>query len=50
MDSHTYDNWVLIKKKMEESGNTSNHFYKRACEIVRTGKDPFSHILNHGKK
>lgn len=40
MDSRTYENWMKIKKTFEESGNTSNMFYKRACEVVKTGKDP----------
>jgi len=46
MDQHTHENWVRIKKAFEESGNTDNHFYKRACEIVRTGKDPLSKFLD----
>ena len=33
-------NWQTIKDKMEESGNTDNHFYKRACIIVEGGTDP----------
>jgi hypothetical protein len=40
MDHHTINNWVKIKKTMEESGNIDNMFYKRACEIVKTGRDP----------
>jgi hypothetical protein len=46
MDAHTHENWVKIKKSFEASGNTNNHFYKRACEIVKTGKDPLAHILD----
>ena len=42
MDQHTYDNWVKIKESFEESGNTDNMFYKRACEIVKTKVDPMS--------
>jgi hypothetical protein len=45
MDQYTYDNWLKIKHKFEESGNTNNHFYKRACEIIRTRKDPFETYL-----
>jgi hypothetical protein len=45
MDQHTHDNWVRIKKAFESSGNTNNMFYHRACEIVRTGKDPLHHYL-----
>ncbi len=40
MDDHTYRNWVKIKETFEESGNTDNIFYKRACEIVKTKQDP----------
>lgn len=46
MDQDTYNNWVKIKNKFEESGNTENHFYKRACEIIRTKKDPFERHFN----
>ena len=45
MDQHTYDNWVRIKETFESSGNTDNMFYKRACAIVKTGKDPLSKML-----
>jgi len=45
MDDHTKKNWQKIKDVMEASGNTNNMFYKRACEIVRTGKDPLEHIF-----
>ena len=40
MDDHTYQNWVKIKESFEQSGNTNNMFYKRACEIVKTKRDP----------
>ena len=49
MDQHTYDNWVLIKETFEKSGNTNNMFYKRACSIVKTGKDPLSKMLGEDK-
>ena len=45
MDDHTYDNWVKIKKVFEESGNTNNMFYKRACHIVVTRQDPAAKFL-----
>ena len=45
MDEHTYNNWVRVKKTFEESGNTNNMFYTRACAIVRGGSDPLSKIL-----
>lgn len=42
MDSHTYSNWVKIKETFEKSGNTDNMFYKRACQIIITKKDPMA--------
>jgi hypothetical protein len=45
MDSHTLNNWVKIKQTFEESGNTSNIFYMRACEIVKTKRDPLAKYL-----
>ena len=45
MDQHTYDNWVRIKKIMEEKGTTNNQFYKRAVTIVLTRKDPLAKFL-----
>ena len=46
MDQRTYDNWVKIKQTFEESGNTNNMFYTRACEIVKTRKDPLEKFLS----
>ena len=48
MDKHTYDNWVKIKETFEKSGNTDNMFYKRACEVVKTGRDPMEKYLSWG--
>jgi hypothetical protein len=45
MDQRTYDNWVKIKETFEKSGNTDNHFYKRACAIIKTGKDPLQNFF-----
>lgn len=45
MDQHTYDNWMRIKTSMEESGKTNNQFYRRACEIQKTKKDPLAKYL-----
>jgi len=50
MDQHTYKNWVRIKETFEQSGNTNNMFYKRACEIIRTGRDPLAKYLGDEKK
>ena len=45
MDQHTYNNWVKIKETFEKSGNTNNMFYKRACAIVKTKRDPLAKYL-----
>ncbi len=45
MDQHTRNNWVKIKETFEKSGNTNNMVYKRACAIVKTGKDPLKNFL-----
>ena len=49
MDQHTYDNWVKIKETFEKSGNTGNMFYMRACEIVKTKKDPLAKYFGDHK-
>jgi len=49
MDQHTYDNWVKIKATFEASGNTNNMFYRRACEIVKTKKDPLDKLWGEKK-
>lgn len=46
MDNHTYQNWLKIKEAMEKSGNTKNMFYKRACIIEKTRKDPLEDFLS----
>ena len=46
MDDNTYENWVKIKNVFEESGNTDNFFYKRACAIVGGAPDPIEKIIN----
>ena len=46
MDKHTYENWVRIKETFEESGNTENLFYQRACAIVGGRPDPLDAKLN----
>jgi hypothetical protein len=49
MDDHTYSNWVKIKATFEASGNVDNMFYKRACEIVKTRRDPLAKFLGDNK-
>jgi hypothetical protein len=46
MDDHSLNNWIKIKETFESSGNTNNMFYKRACEIVKTKRDPMNKFLN----
>ena len=45
MDKIGLENWQRIKDAMEESGNTDNQYYKRACTIVAGGKDPLDEKL-----
>ena len=45
MDEHTYNNWVKVKETFEESGNTENFFYQRACAIVGGAPDPIDKII-----
>lgn len=49
MNEHTYNNWVRIKESLESSGKTDNMFYKRACEIIKTGRDPLAKFLGDVK-
>tara|TARA_B100000085_G_scaffold231648_1_gene218556 strand:+ start:2175 stop:2351 length:177 start_codon:yes stop_codon:yes gene_type:complete len=49
MDNDTYNNWVKVKETFEESGNTDNMFYKRACDIVKSRKDPMQSYLEFPK-
>ena len=49
MDQHTYNNWVKIKETFEQSDNTDNMFYKRACVIVKTKRDPLAKFLGDEK-
>ena len=45
MDKYTYENWVRVKEAFEDSGNTENYFYKRACAIVSGGSDPIDNMI-----
>jgi len=49
MDQHTYNNWIKIKETFEKSGNTNNMFYRRACEIISSKKDPLAKYLGDEK-
>ena len=39
-------NWVRIKEMFDESGNTDNFYYKRACAIVGGQPDPMKNLGN----
>ncbi len=34
------ENWTKVKEALEEAGKTDCWFYRRACAVVETGKDP----------
>jgi hypothetical protein len=40
---------VKIKETFEQSGNTNNMFYKRACQILKTGVDPMDKFWENMK-
>jgi hypothetical protein len=46
MHRDTLENWRKIKVSFEESGNTDNFFYLRACAIVKGESDPMEDFLN----
>ena len=46
MHPDEFSNWVKIKETFEESGNTDNFFYKRACAIVSGSPDPMENLPN----
>ena len=46
MHPDEFSNWVKIKETFEESGNTDNFFYKRACAIVGGLPDPMDNLPN----
>ena len=40
MDERTRDNWEKVKAALEAAEKTDCYFYKRACVIAETGRDP----------
>ena len=40
MDKREYENWVKVKKALEDAGKTDSFFYKRALYIVQNRRDP----------
>ena len=39
-------NWVRIKEMFDESGDTDNFYYKRACAIVEGKPAPMKNLNN----
>jgi predicted HTH transcriptional regulator len=46
MDKTSYENWERVKEALEESGNTDNFYYRRACAILAGGPDPMENLSN----
>tara|TARA_B100001175_G_scaffold224308_1_gene191173 strand:- start:114 stop:281 length:168 start_codon:yes stop_codon:yes gene_type:complete len=46
MHPNELSNWTKIKETFEETGNTENFYYKRACAIVKGEPDPMSNLKN----
>ena len=40
MDKREYENWIKVKKALEDAGKTDSFFYKRALYIVQNRRDP----------
>ena len=40
MDEKQVEKWALVKDSLEKAGKTDSFFYKRACAVVTTGRDP----------
>tara|TARA_R100001224_G_scaffold93086_2_gene62441 strand:+ start:1008 stop:1142 length:135 start_codon:yes stop_codon:yes gene_type:complete len=40
VDKREYENWVKVKKALEDAGKTDSFFYKRALYIVQNRRDP----------
>ena len=48
MDKTSFENWVRVKEALEESGNTDNFYYRRACAIVSGAPDPMEiYLMSH---
>ena len=46
MDNTSYENWMRVKDSFEQSGNTDNFYYRRACAIVSGQPDPLDNLKN----
>tara|TARA_B100000519_G_scaffold194637_1_gene198683 strand:+ start:266 stop:400 length:135 start_codon:yes stop_codon:yes gene_type:complete len=40
VDKREYENWIKVKKALEDAGKTDSFFYKRALYIVQNRRDP----------
>ena len=40
MDKVERENWIKVKKALEEADKTDNQFYRRAVIIANGGEDP----------
>jgi hypothetical protein len=40
MDQLTIENWKKIKEGLERANKIDCDYYKRACAILKSGKDP----------
>lgn len=44
MDARTRENWIKVKKALEESGKTETLFYRRAAAIAAGKPDPLKNF------
>jgi hypothetical protein len=40
VDTTTVDKWLKVKLALENANKTDTDYYKRACAVAKTGKDP----------
>ena len=48
MHPDEFQNWKIIKEKLEKNSATENFYYKRACAIVEGKPDPMKNLKNLG--
>lgn len=44
MDAKTRENWLKVKKALEQNGKTDTFFYKRAVAIASGKPDPLKNF------
>lgn len=42
LDMRSLDNWMRIKRSLEQTGKTDTFFYRRAVTILRGQPDPLA--------